>query len=280
MLVFIDESYDRATDLNPKSTFSAVLIEEHRSRALDAKLFELKRHFWRVQNSYEMELKGRLLLNSKALELPKNREFMGQFLSLFREIGAITFAVTQDGTFPLASKTDRLPNLYRALMWRVNSVMAERFVDQHAIFFFDGIDHKTNQKIAISFTNFMLKHRWGQSYRNILPTPFFCDSEVTPGVQMADVIAYCVNEWHKGQRGVLDDYYKQFRELTNDYADESEELLLRGFQKIKPERDAGFQFPEPVSEVVSIAAVAEQSVEANVKTEEGSAQKEKETGGQ
>lgn len=128
MLVFIDESYDRANDPNPKSTFSAVLVREERCRELDRKLFELKRHFWKIQNSYELELKGRLLLTSRALELPKNREFMEQFLALFREIGAVTFAVTQDGTFPLAGRTERLPNLYRALLWRANTLMGERFL--------------------------------------------------------------------------------------------------------------------------------------------------------
>jgi len=233
MLVFIDESYDRAGDPNPRSTFSAVLVREQRCRELDRKLYELKRHFWKVQDSYELELKGRLLLTERALELPKSREFMEQFIALFREIGAVTFAVTQDGTFPLASKGERLPNLYRALLWRVNTLMSERFPDDFASFFFDGIDHRTNQKIAISFSNFMHKHRWGQGYRQILTTPFFCDSEVTPGIQMADVLAYCVNERMKGRRGYIDEYYQQFRELSSNYANEDENLVLNGFQKIR-----------------------------------------------
>lgn len=271
MLVFIDESYDRATDLNPKSTFSAVLIAEPRCRALDAKLFELKRHFWRVQNSYDMELKGRLLLSEKALELPKNREFMGQFTALFREVGATTFAVVQDGTFPLASRSERLPNLYRSLLWRVNLLMEERFAEDHAIFFFDGIDHKTNQKIAISFSNFMHKHRWGQGYRNILTTPFFCDSEVTPGIQMADVLAYCVNERHKGRRGYLEECYHTFKEMTYDHTNEDEDLVIKGFQKIRPE--AAGLFPETAT-----ACATEVTAIATVETPEGD--KKKETGGQ
>ena len=62
MLVFVDESYHEQTDLNAKSTFSAVLIEDKRYREFDKKLFDLKKHFWKVQNPYEMELKGRKLL--------------------------------------------------------------------------------------------------------------------------------------------------------------------------------------------------------------------------
>ncbi len=245
MLVFVDESYDRSTDPDPKSTFSAVLIQENRCRALDAKLFELKRHFWKVQQSYDLELKGRLLLSDRALELPKNRDFIEQFIILFKEVGAITFAVVQDGTFPLASQSDRLPSLYRALLWRVNTVMQEKFPEDHAVFFFDGIDHRTNKKIAVSFTNFMLKHRWGQAYRHIIPTCFFCDSEVTPGIQMADVLAYCVNERYKGKRGYIEDYFQQFRNFTFNHQNPDEDFTLWGFQRIRPEAEPAPAIDQP-----------------------------------
>jgi hypothetical protein len=132
--------------------------------------------------------------------------------------------------------------------------MAERYPNDFASFFFDGIDHKTNQKIAISFSNFMHKHRWGQGYRQILTTPFFCDSEVTPGIQMADVLAYCVNERMKGRRGYIDAYYQQFRELSWTHVNEDEDLVLNGFQKIRGDLDQ-------VPPVAGAAVVQETSVE-------------------
>ena len=164
-MVFIDESYREAAEPNAKSTFAAVLIREENYRDFDTKLFQLKRLFWKVESSYDIELKGRLLLTERDLSLPKNREFVTQLLFLSREVGCVMFAVVQDGTITLASESTRLPNLYRALLWRVNTFMQEKFPQDRAIFFFDGIDRATNRKVAISFNNFMQRHHWGRSIR-------------------------------------------------------------------------------------------------------------------
>ena len=179
MLVFVDESYRKVDEPNAKSTFGAVLVREQAYRDLDIKLFELKRAFWKVQNSYDFELKGRLLMAERALDLPKNREFIEQLIYLCKEVEATLFAVVQEGTITLASESNRLPNLYRALLWRGNTFLQEKFPNDRGVFFFDGIDHETNRKVAISFNNFMQRHHWGKEYQNIIPTPFFCDSEVS-----------------------------------------------------------------------------------------------------
>jgi hypothetical protein len=235
VLVFVDESYRKAEEPNAKSTFGAVLIQEEKYRDLDTKLFALKRVFWKIENSYDFELKGRALLSERAINLPKNREFVSQLVFLCKEVQAVLFAVVQDGTITLASESNRLPNLYRALLWRVNTFMQEKFPQDHAIFFFDGIDHQTNRKVAISFNNFMLRHHWGKAYQNVMPTAFFCDSDVSPGIQLADVLAYCVNERYVGRRSYLEDYFKGFRELTFNYQSPDENLNFWGFQMIPPE---------------------------------------------
>jgi len=235
VLVFIDESYRGAGEPNAKSTFAAALIREEDYRDFDTKLFQLKRAFWKVENSYDLELKGRHLMTERALELPKNREFISQLIFLCKEIRAVLFAVIQDGSITLASESNRLPNLYRALLWRVNTFMQERFPQEQAVFFFDGIDHETNRKIAISFNNFMQRHHWGRGYQNIIPTPFFCDSKVSPGIQLADVLAYCANERYVGRRGYLEDCFKSFRELTFNYQNTDESVELWGFQRIPQE---------------------------------------------
>ncbi|HUI83561.1 MAG TPA: hypothetical protein VL240_05020, partial [Candidatus Binatia bacterium] len=142
MLVFVDESYHEESELNAKSTFSAVLIAESRYREFDKKLFELKKHFWKVQNPYSMELKGRKLLAERALKQPKTRDFVDQFTYLCKEVGAVTFAVVQEGLFTLASDSARLPNIYRSLLRRVNTYMEDMHHEEQALFFFDGIDHR------------------------------------------------------------------------------------------------------------------------------------------
>jgi len=235
MLVFVDESYRKAAEPNAKSTFSAFLVQEQRYRELDAKLFELKRHFWKCEHSYDFELKGRELLSEHAIDLPKNREFVSQLTFLCKEVSSVLFAVVQDGTLTLASESERLPNLYRSLLRRVNTFMQESAPNDRATFFFDGIDHKTNRKAAISFNNFMHRHHWGKAYLHVLPTPGFCDSMVSPGIQIADVVAYCVNERYVGRRGHLEDCFQKFRELAFNYQDPDESSNLWGFTMVAPE---------------------------------------------
>jgi len=231
----VDGSYHEEDNPRAKSTFAAVLINEVKYRDFDMRLFDLKKHFWKVQNPYDLELKGRKLMNDRALIMPKNRDFISQFIALCKEVGAVVFAVVQDGIFPLASESDRLPNLYRALMRRVNMFMEAKFPNDQAVFFFDGIDHQTNRKVAICFNNFMFRHWWGQSYHNIIPTPFFCDSLVSPGIQMADVLAYCVNQRYGGRRGYLEELFQQFRELTYNHEVPDENFTLWGVQRIPAE---------------------------------------------
>lgn len=264
MLVFIDESYHRADEPNAKSTFSAVLIQEDRYREFDVKLFNLKKHFWKVETPYELELKGRELLKERSLSLPKTRDFIEQFIYLCKEVDAVVFAVIQDGTFTLASESNRLPNLYRALMRRVNTYMQEKEPQGYATFFFDGIDHRTNRKIAISFNNFMYRHHAGQSYKNILPTPFFCDSEVTPGIQAADVLAYCVNQRYWGRRGLLEEIFQRFRELAYNHQVPDEEYTLWGVCRVKPD-EPDLPFPE----AVETTTITMREREVEIKTETG-----------
>lgn len=115
--------------------------------------------------------------------------------------------------------------------------------------FFDGIDHQTNQKVAISFTNYMFRHAAGGQLQHIVPVPNFSDSVVTPGIQVADVLAYCVNERYVGhaKRGHLEDFFLQFRELTFTYENPDENVVLWGFSQIGGEKK-GEEMEQPAAE--------------------------------
>ena len=249
MLVFVDESYHPKDNLVAKTTFCAVAIEESMYREFDMKLFDLKKHFWKIQEPCETEIKGRLLLSERAITLPKNRDFASQVITLCKEVRAVPFAVIQDGSFTLASDEYKLPNLYRGLMRRVNTFMEDKFPQGHATFFFDSIDHQSNRKIALCFNNYMYRHHWGQSYKNIVPTGFFCDSEVSPGIQVADLLAYCANQRYAGRRGYLEDLFQEFRKLSYNHQDPDEDFTLWGFSMVKSDEPS---LPFPTVEVTTV----------------------------
>lgn len=230
MLVFIDESYKQANHSNPKTTYGAVLIEKSQYREFDTKLFNLKKRFFKVEQPHDMELKGRLLLSEQAIEMPKNRSLVEQILYLCKETGVVPIAITQDGTITMTGKSDRLPDLYKGILWRINAYMNENHPDGVATLFFDDIERQSNLNIAINFTSFMYRHAWGRSYLNILPVPFFCNSLVSPGTQIADIVAYCVNERYTGRRGYLEDVFMELRNQTYNTVDEG--IDLWGIQAI------------------------------------------------
>jgi len=236
MLVFVDESYTHEGSPNAKTTFAAAVVAEKGYRDLERDLYKLRRHFFKNPDPYAVEFKGRLLLSERAIEMPKNREFIRQLIYLCKEHEVIPFAAVQDGSITLASESDYLPNLYRGILWRVHTLLEERHPERIATVFFDSIDHRTNRRIAISFTNFMVRHFHGTHYTNVLPTAFFCDSTVTPPMQIADIVAYCVNQRYVGRRGRLEEFFHGFRELTYNYQDPDRGLNLWGFQQIPAER--------------------------------------------
>jgi hypothetical protein len=113
--------------------------------------------------------------------------------------------------------------------------MVEKHPEYHGVLFFDGIDHQTNQKIAVAFNNFMFRHAAGGQMQHVLPVPNFSDSVVTPGIQLADVVAYCVNERyveHGKRRDHLEEIFKELRELTFTYQNPDEGIVMWGFGRI------------------------------------------------
>lgn len=65
-----------------------------------------------------------------------------------------------------------------------------------------------------------------------MPVPSFSDSIVTPGIQLADVLAHCVNERYVGRRGRLEEYFSQFRDLPFTYQNPDEGVVMWGFTMI------------------------------------------------
>lgn len=84
----------------------------------------------------------------------------------------------------------RLPLQLQALMERVESWMTESFPASHANLVFDAIDNRTSRDLNFCVSDFLFRHAVGRRMRHIVPTPFWVDSDSTPGSQVADIIAH------------------------------------------------------------------------------------------
>ncbi|KPJ58244.1 MAG: hypothetical protein AMS15_08875 [Planctomycetes bacterium DG_23] len=234
MLYFIDESYRLQEVPEPKSTFAGIMIKKQEVREFERHLFDLKKRFYKVHYPHQVEIKGRLLLSPRRIKSPKNRELVTELISLCREHEITPFAVVTTGSITLASQSRGLPDMYQGIIWRANNFMQQKYPERIALPIFDGIDRETNRKISISFNNFMHRHKRGQSYDHILTTPLFVNSVVSPAMQIADVIAYCVNERYMGRSAEpeLEEFFQQFRDLTFNYQDPQDRFHLWGIQQI------------------------------------------------
>lgn len=182
-------------------------------------LCNLKRTFWKIDEPTEKKLKGSLLLSDRALTMPKNREFVEQVQALLRLHEVRVFAVVTKGPQGTLKSKNYLPQSFQFLIDRVNQHTSEVAPGSKAALIFDSIEDKTNRHIAISVTNFLYRHGFGKSLDHILDFPLFADSMTTPGLQIADLVAYCVNSRYMGRRGYLEDVFLRFKELTKDWHD-------------------------------------------------------------
>lgn len=217
MFAFIDESYQEIERTGVFFTsYSAVCLSRDGSRNFSRDLCNLKRVFWKIDDPTEKELKGSLLLTERALTMPKNREFMEQILSLLRLHAIRIFATTTKG--PLGTLQSKLlPQSFQFLIERINLYASETCPGGKAALVFDSIEDKSNKTVAQSVTNFLYRHPFGQSFDHVLDFPLFGDSVTTPGLQIADLTAYCINSRYFGRRGYLEDVFLQMRELTKDW---------------------------------------------------------------
>ena len=93
VLVFVDESeWPRPKDPSGFTVWGAIAIHPSRSREFFREVYQLERKFWKVEEPYEFEIKGRLLLNKTAVTSPKKREFCEELMSLCKLNGVRAFA--------------------------------------------------------------------------------------------------------------------------------------------------------------------------------------------
>jgi hypothetical protein len=94
MLVFVDESeWPRPKAPDGYTVWGAIAIHPSKSKNFVREIFNLKRKFWKVSEPHEFEIKGRLLLNERAMTSPKKCEFCEEIISLCKLSGIKAFAV-------------------------------------------------------------------------------------------------------------------------------------------------------------------------------------------
>lgn len=252
VLVFVDESkIDKPEDDRTISTVAGVAFEESAYTDFSRKLLQLKGRFFKRPGIGDFPLRGRLLLNNRAFESYRKIEFVREVFSLCRLQNAKTFATTQLGSprdrneedsaqhfrerqiFSEGGITDRrgFPLRLACLMERVNSFMLESHPGQSAKLVFKIEGPGGGYTVSTSIMQFMYRTPLGEGFRGILGAPLFAPHAHAPGLQIADLFAYIINQHHSG-RLRLREFYAEVESMQYVSAFEKDEYELRGINTI------------------------------------------------
>ena len=239
MLIFVDESeWPKPSSPEGYTVWAAVALQPELSKQFSREIFNLERKFWGINEPNEFEIKGRMLLNKRALTSPKKVEFVEEVISICNQYQLQTFAIgmRQPDKAMLAgfsAEDSRIFKVYHYLLERIESMMQEDHPEDMAIILLDSSDMQTNKQRAIAFGNFIYGHEVGKNMQKIVECPFFVTSSLTPGIQIADLFAYGLAQQNLGRREVkLREINERIRELEWRSSRVDIEYPLRGYRFI------------------------------------------------
>ena len=246
MLVFLDESgIPHPNDSSTKPVVVSVCVARHDVRSISSQLYGLK---WR-HGTPDIELKGVNLITRRVFDRREREwELVESFFDLCRTLPFVLFAVVMEhpNQPPRGYQEENyLPNEYRYLLQRINQHAEE--TAEIATLLFDG-DGPTmyGGTLPAKFDSFIYRASEGRSFTSICDSPYFVDSRLTQGIQIADMTAsvcriYQEHDLHKGlpqgERflSAINRYYRIIRSKSIDLV--SQEGYPRSGIYFMPERD-------------------------------------------
>ena len=208
MLVFIDESgHPHPGDPTARPVLAAVCFPQQESRNISRQLFSIKRGVLGDERA-GLELKAHSILNRRTFrrrqDLP---ELMEEIFERVRNLPITIFAVVMEKPETVVPRDDlRLPRQYRYILQRVNALLSDQ--TGTAVVLVDG-DGSQYGGLSAKFERYLNRFREGQSMTKVVDTPYFVDSRYTMGIQLADIVAGVVRQYHENDlsRGLPSDPY-------------------------------------------------------------------------
>lgn len=254
VLVFVDESrWERPGEPDYFATIAGAAIEEAVHDDLCRKIRRLKERFFKQKGISDYELRGRSLLNKRALSSFRKVEFVLELFSLCRLQKVVTFSASrrcswraedlEPGSIPEDLRRGNLSAsdhyseekaslLLAYLVERVNSFMLEKYPGHLAKLIFREEEAHRDRVLASSVMNFVYKTSFGGGFHGILGSPFFMPSALSPGLQLADLFAYIINQHHGGRRE-MKDFFAEVEAMQFVSSIAMDEYELKGMNLIE-----------------------------------------------
>jgi len=227
LFAFMDESgHPHPNDATQRPVLVSVCIKDKDLRSVCTELYRLKRRILNKDHSDFEAKASQLITRGTFRNRPEKREFVESFFDACRNLPIVIFSVVMEKPHtPPPTNIDFLPMQFRHLLYRINRLIELEMHGDYGAIFFDGDGSQYNY-LSVRFNNWLYKSRGGQSLTNLVESPFFVDSKLTGGIQIADMVARVVRIYEENElfRGFSSDaflsaiarYYHILKDKTID----------------------------------------------------------------
>lgn len=185
-------------------------------RSVNNLKLELSDRLYRIQGTRltlaDCEVKSATLRNPKERQA-RSPQFLGKlpaddltrlaelFMTQIREQNIVLFAVVVDKRKLRSFMTAELlhKKAYELLLERIEHCLAEYHDKHNGIIVMDDTQKQLNQALAMKHAYFQREGNRNLRFKHIIESPFFTDSRLSNGVQLADICAYNVYRAFRGQ---------------------------------------------------------------------------------
>ena len=249
MLTFIDESgHPHPNDPAKRPVLASVSFAQRDSRAISARIYGIKRNLLGSEQA-NRELKAHSLLKPATFRRkPELRELVESVFEQLRELPITVFGVVMERPKqPLPRSDSRLPRQYRYLLQSVDALLQDNPTSLSVVLI-DG-DGSQYGGLSAKIEQYLHRHGEGRALSKVVDSPYFVDSRFTVGIQLADLVAGALRQYHETEISSHDPYlsaiaryYRIIREKSPDIPDPSGIFTRHGIHLMSEARhyfDAG-----------------------------------------
>lgn len=201
MLFFIDESGSpHPNDSSKRPVIVAIGFPIARSRELARQIFNLKREVLRQTDPWlEEKCKAHAVFNRRTHRRVRAKwEYLEGVFELAVNFPVVTMAIVMEHPTVLPmSNPSVLPYHWSCLLQRINRYLVTEAGNPNGLLVMDSRDSKSDTVLSVQISNFLFRSETGRRLSNIVETPLFVDSRITPGIQIADYFASCLRQYHE-----------------------------------------------------------------------------------
>lgn len=218
VLVFVDESgYAQPKDPSPWWTLTALCLPESSSRDLSRRLYAKVRSVYPKSDASLFEVKAsELLAKRQFIGSPERRALVAELAQLLETLPVSVFAIRgKRPTIVPAWPKLRVDPPHRLLIERIELFMRQQQGGHLAKLVFDETGRGPDSLRSRSMRGFFHGTAEGGCCANVLDVPFFVSSAITPGIQLADLMAGAIR------------HYQVLRDQGSSFTTEWEKAIRR-----------------------------------------------------